>query len=97
MKNRICGICKKILPLTLFSDKKDNDKKPNICKGCDMKHTEQWFKNRIGKKVFRDAVDCKCDTCEQGTVDGIKITDKQHSTYLYDVQCDMGINYRDKK
>lgn len=61
-------------------------------------HTLKWFKNRVGKVIFRDAVSCPCNVCENGTKNGIRITDEFHAQCLYDYEnSEMGIIYRDKK
>ena len=60
-------------------------------------HTLKYFTNRIGKIVYRNEVSCKCPTCGRGTEYGIKIADRQHAQYLFDVQNELGIKYRDKK
>lgn len=63
--------------------------------------TLKWFKNRIGKRVFRNHHDC-CANCEDNYNDGLIIFDEQHAEYLYMIQNDFGIegyelDYRDKK
>ena len=60
-------------------------------------HTEKWFLNRIGKRVFRDRTSCRCHTCEKNFKEGLIVGDEQHATYLFDCQCEMKIEYRDKK
>ena len=62
-----------------------------------MKHQLKWFTNRIGKRVYRDEVDCDCKSCYEGTQDGVEVADEQHAHYLYIIQLDLDINYRDKK
>lgn len=69
-------------------------------------HTKHWFINRIGKRIFRDYIDC-CKGCDEITKNGLIIHDKQHAEYLYTVQNDFIVgddfskgtflNYRDKK
>lgn len=65
-------------------------------------HSEKWFKDRIGKRIYRDADDCECETCKDAVKNGIVIRDKAHAYYLYNIQCDFAIdgtilNYRDEK
>lgn len=47
---------------------------------------EQWFIDRIGKRVFRESNGCKCETCKRITNDGLIIFDEQHASYLCDVE-----------
>ena len=63
-------------------------------------HTEQWFKNRIGKLIHqttknggRDKEHC-CKTCRDVYENGIVIRDTSHADYLYIVQCEMGMRYK---
>ena len=60
-------------------------------------HPLTWFIGRIGKKIYRDTVDCKCSGCTDGTENGILVHDKDHAEYLYNVQLDMDIRYRARK
>jgi len=64
-------------------------------------HTEKWFHNRIGKRVYRNWHKC-CNQCDDIAKNGLIIRNKQHATYLYDIQNDFGnegtiLNYRDIK
>ena len=52
-----------------------------------VKHQLRWFRNRIGKTVWRK------DTGEVG----LKILSKTHAKYLHMVQNDLDLVYRDKK
>lgn len=47
---------------------------------------EQWFIDRIGKRVFRENNGCKCETCKRVTVEGLIILNEQHASYLYDME-----------
>ena len=60
-------------------------------------HKKIWFINRINKKIYRDRTSCRCAVCEDVVKNGIVIRDKEQAEYLYLVQCEMGIEYRDKK
>lgn len=67
-----------------------------------MRRNEQWFLDRIGKKVFRDINDCPCDTCKDIGAHGLTIVDRLHALYLYDIQCNYeaegtSLNYRDER
>lgn len=56
-------------------------------------HSIEWFLNRIGKRIYRNKLDCPCSECQREYVD---ITDKQHAIYIYDNHNEMGIKYFDK-
>ena len=74
-------------------------------------HTLQWFRNRIGKTIYRQPimkqggkktkpVPC-CDMCANPVVpvdDGTIITGNKffHADYLYDCQNELRIEYQDK-
>lgn len=65
-------------------------------------HTLQWFKNRVGKRIYRDKVSCPCETCVNITKNGLTIHSEFHARYVYDTQIDYAaegspLNYRDKK
>ena len=62
-----------------------------------MKHTLRWFKNHIGKRIYRDAVSCQCQTCTKVTKEGLIVRDDGHAEYLYNVQYELDVDYRDKK
>lgn len=66
--------------------------------------TKEWFKERIGKRIYRDCQnpdhDEKCPTCKKVTESGIVVLDEQHADYLATVDSEFaaeGIysNYRD--
>ncbi len=57
---------------------------------------KKWFTDRIGKTIYRDAVDCKCKICEEVGRNGVLIRDKLHAIYLYDISGELGVGYRDK-
>lgn len=69
-----------------------------------MRHTKQWFRNRIGKRIYRKPLKCKCDSCQKDYVDiwdGVK-NGKQElgrnfaADYIYMIQNELGIEYFDK-
>jgi hypothetical protein len=47
---------------------------------------KQWFIERIGKRVFRTAGTCTCDTCQRVEREGLLIEDNCHAVYLVDVE-----------
>jgi hypothetical protein len=60
-------------------------------------NTLQFFKDRIGKRIYRDDNGCECLECKNVVENGIIVQDKQKARYLYDVSCELGIEYRDEK
>ena len=66
--------------------------------------SEEWFTERIGKRVFRDMqgeTDC-CNHCKYVREHGLVVADKQHAGYLADTDTEFGVegifsNYRDDK
>lgn len=61
------------------------------------KDRSEWFKTRVGKRVYRDKVSCRCATCNEIEKKGIVILNKTHAVYLTDISFELGIEYRDKK
>ena len=66
--------------------------------------TQQWFVERIGKRIFRDKNNppCGCHTCNEIEKNGMIITDENHAQYLFDIQNEFAdgghyLNYRDNK
>ena len=59
-------------------------------------NTQQWFTDRIGKRVFRILGLCQCQTCINAAKNGILIIDQQHADYLYLVSQELGIAYYDE-
>lgn len=58
-------------------------------------HSVSWFKDRIGKTIYRDMVSCQCYPCQKAGREGIKVVDEMHAGYLADIEVDLGIRYRD--
>lgn len=46
---------------------------------------EQWFIDRIGKRVYRTNTGC-CIHCEKVYKDGLIIGDEEHADYLYIIE-----------
>lgn len=65
-------------------------------KTIEKKHSEkqQWFIDRIGKKVYRHKLKCQCNSCQNE--DGTLVLDHDHACYLTRVSSEMGIKYYDK-
>lgn len=59
------------------------------------KQRQQWFKDRIGTRVFRGKVSCECKSCTCIEKIGLIITDLDHAIYLNDISSELGIEYRD--
>lgn len=50
------------------------------------KQRQQWFLDRIGKRVFRETNGCSCGTCQRNTENGIVILDENHALYMCDCE-----------
>ena len=64
-------------------------------------HTLQWFKNRIGRRIFRNDNKCPCNNCKVMTKEGLIVHDLYHAEGLFMIQNDYmaegtKLNYRDK-
>lgn len=62
----------------------------------------QWFKDRIGKRIYRDDNLCHCSSCKNIVDDGLVIHDEEHARYIFENQNEYGcegidLNYRDEK
>lgn len=60
------------------------------------KHKLEWYKERIGKKVYRTASTCPCEVCKKVVEVGLYISDELHANYLYDCQNDLDLYYFDQ-
>jgi hypothetical protein len=60
-----------------------------------MKKEFQWYKDRIGKKVFRTISICSCSYCIKAFEEGMTIHDEQFAKYLFGVQGEIQHNYED--
>ena len=61
---------------------------------------EQWFIERIGKRIYRDKLKHCCLACDHVESDGVIILDNSHADYLAAVDTDFAcegvfMNYRD--
>ena len=59
-------------------------------------HKLEWYKKRIGKKVYRTAFTCPCEVCEKVEEVGLYIADIMHANYLFDCQNELELYYFDK-
>lgn len=55
-----------------------------------------WFKERIGKRVYRGKVACECIMCRTIEKEGLIIDNEMHAIYLTDMSVELNIEYRDK-
>jgi len=55
-----------------------------------------WFINRVGTRIYRDKVSCRCVICTQVEKDWLIVHDKAHAEYLHMCSWDMWIDYFDK-
>lgn len=57
----------------------------------------QWFKARIGKRVYRNSNGCDCPVCNATHRHGLVIEDDLQATYLRDCEADIGLHYADTR
>lgn len=57
--------------------------------------TLKWFKDRIGKRIYRNDNECPCDYCKDICVNGLIIKNELHAQYLFDIQNEIGYIYYD--
>lgn len=63
-----------------------------------MRKDLQWFKDRVGKRVYRlTPTTCKCSICLSVLNRGLIIDDDIHAQYLFDCQNEMELIYEDSK
>ena len=60
------------------------------------KHKLDWYKKRIGKKVYRTSSPCDCIICKKIEEVGLNILDELHAIYLFDCQNELDLYYFDK-
>lgn len=61
-----------------------------------MRHTLRWFKNRVGKRIYRYTDTKCCEECDRVYREGIVVDNANHAQYLYDAQNDLELEYGDK-
>jgi len=67
--------------------------------GINIKHHNlKWFTNRIGKRIYRRPLSCKCKECQRNYVDIADMTKhgtrrEFHAQYIYDSQNCLRIEY----
>ena len=61
------------------------------------KNDLKWYKDRIGKRVYRTASQCQCEVCKKVEDVGLIIADELHANYLFDCQNDLDLYYFDEK
>ena len=62
-----------------------------------MTAREQWFKDRIGKRIFRVKSTCPCNTCKDNYDNGLVVLDELHAEYLRNCEAEMTEPYFDTK
>lgn len=63
-----------------------------------MRKDLQWFKDRIGKHIYRyTPTTCKCEVCNAVFNKGLIISDEIHAQYLFDCQNELGLQYEDEQ
>jgi hypothetical protein len=58
-------------------------------------HNLKWFKDRVGKRVFRNESSCKCSFCTFNQKNGLIINDEMNAQYLFDMQNELQLKYFD--
>ena len=66
-----------------------------------MTERDQWFIDRIGKRIYRNPVDCTCKDCQEINKNWLIIHDREHALYLSATESDYAadwfiLNYRDE-
>lgn len=58
----------------------------------------EWFEERINKLIFRcdSKGRCMCQSCTRTINHGLKIHDKRHAHYIFDIQREFGFEYGDE-
>lgn len=54
-----------------------------------MNERKQWFIDRIGKRVHRSKVNCKCEKCMYVYENGVVIEDETHAIASYDAETEL--------
>lgn len=58
-----------------------------------MRHSLAWFMARIGKRIYRLTKTNCCAVCDKVYQEGVVIRDRQHATYIKDVQDELRLIY----
>ena len=53
-----------------------------------LSEREQWFLDRVGKRVWRNQNSCTCRDCVVVYKHGLIIKDKEHAHALYCIECE---------
>lgn len=48
----------------------------------------KWFRERVGRVVWRTDTGCLCEVCKGVYANGVKIEDVRHAGYLQDLEAD---------
>lgn len=56
---------------------------------------KDWFRDKIGKRIFRIKSTCPCESCLRVHREGIEVLDEDHADYLTIIEAETGIKYFD--
>jgi len=62
-----------------------------------MTDREQWFKDRIGKRVFRTKTICDCEVCKESDETGFMILNEDDAEFCFLCEQDSQIRHFDTK
>lgn len=62
-----------------------------------IQHNKVWFKERVGKRLYRTKSHCTCKVCYDVFHNGVIVQDELHAIYLFDCQTELGLFYFDTK
>lgn len=54
----------------------------------ELTEREQFFRDRVGKRIYRNDNGCPCNVCEDVLKNGLVVTDIFHADYLFDTEID---------
>lgn len=52
----------------------------------ELTEREQFFRDRVGKRIYRNDNGCPCPICVSVLEKGLIVTDEYHADYLYDTE-----------
>lgn len=59
-----------------------------------MENRLQWFKDRIGKKIYTHS-ECECSSCKELESNGIVIADNPDAQYYFDEESEGALRFFD--
>jgi len=54
----------------------------------ELSEREKWFRQRIGKVIYRNDNGCSCPACQDALKNGLVVNDEMHANYLYENECE---------